>query len=124
MMKPNTKSGLGEALMIKTEEQVLTKEKEYLDKDIIRRRRKLEKSRYSCIQSGIYAGEGLIVFSEVKLFDGVVKIYLPETFTDMSEKIRNVKYSGKNSPSVIKMKEGGEIVFSFQKSTKGDRRLE
>ena len=110
--------------MIKTEEQVLTKEKEYLDKDIIRRRRKLEKSRYSCIQSGIYAGEELIVFSEVELFDGAVKIFLPETFIDMPEKIRNVKYSGKNSPSVIKMKEGGEIVFSFQKSTKGDRRLE
>ena len=88
--------------------------KEYLDEMIIRRRRELEKSRHSCIQSGIYAGEEFITFSETELFDGTVKIFLPETFTDMPDEIRNVKYSGTNSPSVIKMKEGGEIAFSFQ----------
>ena len=96
----------------------MTGEKEYLDEIIIRRRRELEKSRHSCIQSGIYAGEELITFSETELFDGTVKVFLPETFTDMPDEIRNVKYSSTNSPSVIKMKEGGEIVFSFQMAEK------
>ena len=65
----------------------MTGEKEYLDEIIIRRRRELEKSRHSCIQSGIYAGEELITFSETELFDGTVKVFLPETFTDMPDEI-------------------------------------
>ena len=83
----------------------MTGEKEYLDEIIIRRRRELEKSRHSCIQSGIYAGEELITFSETERFDCTVKVFRPETFTDMPDEIRNVKYSGTNFPSVIKMEE-------------------
>ena len=58
----------------------------------------MEKRRYSSIQSGIYAGDELVTFAETELFGGSVKIFLPETFTDMPEEIRRVKYSCKNSP--------------------------
>ena len=72
--------------------------KKYLDEIIIKRRKQMEKRRYSSIQSGIYAGDELVTFAETELFGGSVKLFLPETFTDMPEEIRRVKYSCKNSP--------------------------
>ena len=88
--------------------------KKYLDEIIIKRRKQMEKRRYSSIQSGIYAGDELVIFAETELFGGSVKIFLPETFTDMPEEIRRVKYSCKNSPPVIRMNSSGETAFSFQ----------
>lgn len=76
----------------------LEEHKKYLDEIIIKRRKQMEKRRYSSIQSGIYAGDELVTFAETELFGGSVKLFLPETFTDMPEEIRRVKYSCKNSP--------------------------
>ena len=104
--------------MIKTEEQVLTKEKEYLDKDIMKEKKKIRKKPLFMYSIWHICRRRADCFSEVNYLDGVVKIYLPETFTDMSEKIRNVKYSGKNSPSVIKMKEGRGNRFFISKKHK------
>lgn len=90
------------------------KRKEFLDAEIVKKRRELEKQGFRSVESGIYAGDEFITFSEVKIFDRSMKLYLPDLFIDMPEEFRKAKYISANCPDILKSDIKGEVVFSFQ----------
>ena len=74
---------------------------EYLDKEILKAKRKRERKNYTTLESGIYAGEELITFKQMELFDNTIHIFVPEQFVAMPESIRRVKYPSKDAPAFI-----------------------
>lgn len=86
----------------------------FQDEFIIQKRRETEKQNYMSVQSGMYAGNEFITFSENKLFDGCLAIYLPDTFADMPEEYRRVKYPSEDRPQILKSNIKGDAAFSFQ----------
>lgn len=77
------------------------KKMEYLDKELLEAKRKLERQNYTTLESGIYAGEELITFKQMELFDNTIHIFVPEQFVAMPESIRRVKYPSKDAPAFI-----------------------
>ncbi len=86
----------------------------FQDEFIIQKRREMEKQKYASVQSGMYAGDEFIMFSENELFDNHLALYLPDTFTDMPEEYRRIKYPSEDRPQILKSNIKGDVVFSFQ----------
>lgn len=86
----------------------------FQDEFIVQKRREAEKQNYTSVQSGMYAGNEFITFSENALFDGHLAIYLPDTFADMPEEYKRVKYPSEDRPQILKSSIKGDVVFSFQ----------
>ncbi len=63
-------------------------------------------------EQGIYIGEEYFKFQSVHIFDNV-SIYLPESFIEMPDKIRKMKYPSDNRPDVIKTNLNTNINFAF-----------
>lgn len=74
---------------------------EYLDEELLEARRKLERQKYTTIDTGIYAGEELIRFKLRNLFDNTVHLPLPEQFVIMPDSIKSMKYPSKDAPTFI-----------------------
>ncbi|AOR23484.1 hypothetical protein [Clostridium taeniosporum] len=53
-------------------------------------------------------------FEETEFFDGALKIYIPNTFEDMSEESRKFKYPSENRPEIIKCNEDGSIAITLK----------
>lgn len=86
---------------------------EYFDEDILEAKRELEKQRYTTLETGIYAGDELITFSQVTLPDSKIRIFLPEQFIVMPDVVKDVKYPSKNAPEFIVTSLDGEVNFGF-----------
>lgn len=53
---------------------------EYLDEKLLEAKRKLNRQKYTTLETGIYAGEELITYKQMELFDNTINISLPEQF--------------------------------------------
>jgi len=84
------------------------------DITIVKMRRDQKKQKFQTIESGMYAGDEFITFGEVILFDGNMRIFLPDSFVDMPEEYVVTKYPLEERPEIIKMGVGGSVAFSFQ----------
>ncbi|MTK06693.1 MAG: hypothetical protein F8N38_06385 [Hungatella sp.] len=63
-------------------------------------------------EQGVYIGEEYINFQPVNILDKI-SIHLPETFIDMPEEIKKMKYPSDNRPEVIKTSLNTNVNFAF-----------
>jgi hypothetical protein len=61
----------------------------------------------------ITINERLYRFERVSLFDGKLRIYLPEDFSEMPEEIARIKYPSSDRPKIIVSDERGAATFTF-----------
>jgi hypothetical protein len=86
---------------------------EYDDEQIIAVKKQMKALQTANIkEQGIYIGEEYFKFQSVHIFDNV-SIYLPESFIEMPDKIRKMKYPSDNRPDVIKTNLNTNINFAF-----------
>ncbi|MBN1046983.1 hypothetical protein DVW08_16745 [Clostridium botulinum] len=52
-------------------------------------------------------------FEETEFFDGNFKMYIPNTFEDMSMEARKLKYPSESRPEIIKCNEDGSIAITL-----------
>ncbi|MBN1041858.1 MULTISPECIES: hypothetical protein [Clostridium] len=52
-------------------------------------------------------------FKETEFFDGALKMYIPNTFEDMSMEARKLKYPSESRPEIIKCNEDGSIAITL-----------
>ncbi len=74
---------------------------EYLDEELLKAKRKLERQKHTTLESGIYAGEELITFKQTELFDNTIHLFLPDQFVVMPDSVKRVKYPSKDAPAFI-----------------------
>ncbi|GAA0078123.1 hypothetical protein UT300005_25010 [Clostridium sp. CTA-5] len=53
-------------------------------------------------------------FEETEFFDGALKMYIPNTFEDMSEEARKFKYPSESRPEIIKCNDDGSIAITLK----------
>ncbi|WP_313260166.1 hypothetical protein [Lacrimispora sp.] len=86
---------------------------EYDDEQIIAVKKQMKALQTANLkEQGIYIGEEYFKFQSVHIFDNV-SIYLPESFIEMPDKIRKMKYPSDNRPDVIKTNLNTNINFAF-----------
>ncbi len=86
---------------------------EYFDEDILEAKLELEKQRHTTLDTGIYAGDELITFSQVTLPNTKIRMFLPEQFIAMPDIVKNVKYPSKNAPDYIITSLSSMVNFGF-----------
>lgn len=86
---------------------------EYLDEEVLKFRKHLKRDAYNSIEDGVYIGDEIVQFKEVMLFDGKVKIMLPDTFVDMPSSIVKLKYPSEQRPQIIKTSLDTAVNFTF-----------
>ncbi len=86
---------------------------EYLDEELLEARRRLEHQKYTTIETGMYAGEELITFTQMELFNSTVQIPLPEQFVLMPDSIKCVKYPSREAPAFILTSLDSTVNFAF-----------
>lgn len=86
---------------------------EYFDEDILEAKWELEKQRHTTLDTGIYAGDELITFSQVTLPNTKIRIFLPEQFIVMPDIVKDVKYPSKNAPDYIITSLSSMVNFGF-----------
>lgn len=59
---------------------------EYFDQELLETKRALERKKYTTLETGMYAGEELITFTETTLPDSTIYLLLPDQFLVMPEK--------------------------------------
>ncbi|MBN1051965.1 hypothetical protein DV092_07805 [Clostridium botulinum] len=52
-------------------------------------------------------------FEETEFFDGALKMYIPNTFEDMSMEARKLKYPSESRPEIIKSNDDGSICITL-----------
>ncbi len=86
---------------------------EYEDEQIIAVKKQMKALHTANIkEQEIYIGEEYFKFQPVRIFDNV-SLYLPESFIEMPDKIKKIKYPSDNRPAVIKTNLNSNINFAF-----------
>lgn len=86
---------------------------EYFDEEILDAKRELERLKHTTLETGIYAGDELITFTQVTLPDSKIRIFLPELFIVMPDAVKDVKYPSKNEPDYIITSLDSMVNFGF-----------
>lgn len=86
---------------------------EYLDEEVLKFRKSVKKEKYNSLETGMYIKDELIHFKEAVLFDGRMRIMLPDTFVDMPSSIVKVKYPSEQRPQIIKTSLDTTVNFTF-----------
>lgn len=74
---------------------------EYFDQELLETKRALERQKYTTLETGLYAGEELITFTETTLPDSTIYLPLPNQFIVMPEKVKQMKYPSVNAPYFV-----------------------
>ena len=88
---------------------------EYLDEEILKAKRLLERRKYTTLETGMYAGEDKITFRWRELFGGLVRVSLPRQFVPMPESVKQVKYPAKRAPEYILTSLDTTVNFCFNR---------
>ncbi len=88
---------------------------EYLDEEILKAKRLLERRKYTTLETGMYAGEDKITFRRKELFGGLVSVPLPRQFVPMPESVKQVKYPAKRAPEYILTSLDTTVNFCFNR---------
>ena len=87
--------------------------KNYYDKQIIPLKVRSSEAESMSLDTGYYIEGRLETFSKEQYFDDLLSIYIPESFIDMPDEIKEIKYSTGFRPEIIKTNLAGYINLSF-----------
>ena len=85
----------------------------YYDKQIIPLKVRNFEAEAMSLDTGYYIEGRLETFSKEQYFDDLLSIYIPESFIDMPDEIKEIKYPTNFRPEIIKTNLAGDINFSF-----------
>lgn len=85
----------------------------YIDEKIIREKNAYKAGATGDIYGGLHIKEELYEFEPMELFEGMVSVYLPKMFEDMSDNYAALKYPMNSRPQIIKTNKNTDINFSF-----------
>ncbi|MDR2088486.1 MAG: hypothetical protein LBP73_03920 [Clostridiales Family XIII bacterium] len=87
---------------------------EYTDTESAKTRRDKEEARFKDIYAGeVRAGNEILHFERVGLYEDLFSVMLPKSYTDMPEALAKLKYPAENRPAVIKTNDDTTVNFAF-----------
>ena len=85
----------------------------YYDKQIIPLKVRSSEAESMSLDTGYYIEGRLETFSKEQYFDDLLSIYIPESFIDMPDEIKEIKYPNNFRPEVIKTNLAGDVNLSI-----------
>ena len=87
--------------------------KNYYDKQIIPLKVRSSEAESMSLDTGYYIEGRLETFSKEQYFDNLLSIYIPESFIDMPDEIKEIKYPTNFRPEIIKTNLVGDVNLSI-----------
>lgn len=87
---------------------------EYYDEELLETKWQMEKQKHLTVETGIYAGDELILFENMDIPCTSVSMYLPTSFMVLPEKMKEVKYPSRNGPNFIACNWNAAVSFAFK----------
>ena len=87
--------------------------KNYYDKQIIPLKVRSSEAESMSLDTGYYIEGRLETFSKEQYFDDLLSIYIPESFIDMPDEIKEIKYPTYFRPEIIKTNLAGDVNLSI-----------
>lgn len=87
--------------------------KNYYDKQIIPLKVRSSEAEAMSLDTGYYIEGRLETFSKEQHFDDLLSIYIPESFIDMPDEIKEIKYPTNFRPEIIKTNLAGDVNISI-----------
>ena len=85
----------------------------YYDKQIIPLKVRNSEAESKSLDTGYYIEGRLETFSKEQYFDNLLSIYIPESFIDMPDEIKEIKYPTNFRPEIIKTNLAGDVNLSI-----------
>ena len=85
----------------------------YYDKQIIPLKVTNSEAEAMSLDTGYYIEGRLETFSKEQYFDDLLSIYIPESFIDMPDEIKEIKYPTNFRPEIIKTNIAGDVNLSI-----------
>ena len=85
----------------------------YYDKQIIPLKVRSSEAESMSLDTGYYIEGRLETFSKEQYFDDLLSIYIPESFIDMPDEIKEIKYPTNFRPEIIKTNLAGDVNISI-----------
>ena len=85
----------------------------YYDKQIIPLKVRSSEAEAMSLDTGYYIEGRLETFSKEQYFDKLLSIYIPESFIDMPDEIKEIKYPTNFRPEIIKTNLAGDVNLSI-----------
>ena len=85
----------------------------YYDKQIIPLKVRSSEAESMSLDTGYYIEGRLETFSKEQYFDKLLSIYIPESFIDMPDEIKEIKYPNNFRPEIIKTNLVGDVNLSI-----------
>ena len=85
----------------------------FYDKQIIPLKVRNSEAEAMSLDTGYYIEGRLETFSKEQYFDDLLSIYIPESFIDLPDEIREIKYPTNFRPEVIKTNLAGDVNLSI-----------
>jgi len=85
----------------------------YYDKQIIPLKVNNSEAEAMSLDTGYYIEGRLETFSKEQYFDKLLSIYIPESFIDMPDEIKEIKYPTNFRPEIIKTNLAGDVNLSI-----------
>jgi hypothetical protein len=86
---------------------------DYFDEELLDAKRKMERQMHTTLETGIYAGEELVTFTQIDLPDFSVRMPLPDQFVVMPEEVKKAKYPSQEAPALILTSLSSTVNISF-----------
>lgn len=90
-------------------------ERRFEDEKIIALRLSEQRKKYNRIETGIYVGQTLCMFSERLLFEGTLRVMVPENFVSLGEEEVRNKYPSQFRPQIILSNEVSTVNLTFSR---------
>ena len=87
--------------------------KNYYDKQIIPLKVRNSEAEAMSLDKGYYIEGRFETFSKEQYFDDLLSIYIPESFIDMPDEIKEIKYPTNFRPEIIKTNLAGDVNLSI-----------
>ena len=85
----------------------------FYDKQIIPLKVRSSEAEAMSLDTGYYIEGRLETFSKEQYFDKLLSIYIPESFIDMPDEIKEIKYPTNFRPEIIKTNLAGDVNLSI-----------
>ena len=85
----------------------------YYDNQIIPLKARNSEAEAMSFDTGYYIEGRLETFSKEQYFDDLLSIYIPESFIDMPDEIKEIKYPTNFRPEIIKTNLAGDVNLSI-----------
>ena len=85
----------------------------YYDKQIIPLKVRTSEAEAMSLDTGYYIEGRLETFSKGQYFDDLLSIYIPKSFIDMPDEIKEIKYPTNFRPEIIKTNFAGDVNLSI-----------